>query len=439
MKPKSINGGINIICSLLEHKSLWLYRNRMLTESNKNELLHVNIVGRISWFNCYRGYRKDYLVRNLTELEDNYVVCPKCEGIMREAVDYSSIITCKFCSKSEKAKPIQKVRDSISKLEVRCPIQRDCGWKGLLSQAEQHLGTCECFLIKCPLNCKKVLMRSEVLNHTETLCPMREVLCEHCLRTGKVKDLEEHWKECHKYPILCDCEAKIPREEIEEHNKECPHFKLPCPFGELRGDTSLKCGNHTIHRGDLPEHKKAEHVVHLDMLHEKVLMLENRLFELELKLRCQKTLEGCEWELKRPFNNREIRESPEFYVHGYKLVIIARICPMSECLDSTYPKFTIFSLKRLRGDNDKFGVTDTITECRMVQINKDNPRKSKFQTIPLDYKPDTETGSVLFGSTYILNSDNNPLFRFYFDINNTRLEDMKTCYEKEVKPIPTTF
>ena len=197
MKPKSINGSIYIICSLLEHKSLWLYQNRMLTESNKNELLYVKIVGRIdaSRSNDYRGYRKDYLIKNLTGLEENYVVCPKCKGIIREAVVDSSNITCKPCSgygiifRSNAAKPIQKVRDSISKLEIRCPTQRDCGWKGLLSQAEQHLDTCDCFLIRCPLNCKKVLMRSKLLNHTETLCPMRKVLCQYCQITGKAKDL----------------------------------------------------------------------------------------------------------------------------------------------------------------------------------------------------------------------------------------------------------
>ena len=167
---------------------------------------------------------------------------------------------------------------------------------------------------------------------------------------------------------MCDCEAKIQRGEIEEHNKECPHFKLSCPFGELRNDINLKCSNHTVPREDLPEHNKAEHVVHLDMLHEKVLMLENSLFEMELKLKCQKTLEGCEWELKRPFNDGGNRESPEFYVHGYKLVIIAWICLMTECLvDSTYPKLIVFKLKRLRGDNDCLGGADTITECRMVR------------------------------------------------------------------------
>ena len=410
----------------------------MLAIDNTNELLYINVESGASRSQRYRGYRKDYLVRNLTELEDNYVVCPKCEGIMREAVDYSSIITCKLCSKSGIAKPIQKVKDSISKLEVRCPIQRDCGWKGLLSQAEQHLDTCECFLIKCPLKCEEVLMRSKIRNHKK-YCPMREASCEHCQRTGKAKDLEKHWKECHKYPILCDCEDKIPREEIEEHNKECPKFPLLCPFEYLE-DSDIECSEHLIIREDIPDHNEAEHVVHLDMLHKKVLMLEKRLFELELKVRCQKTLEGCEWELKGLFNNKENRESPEFYVHGYKLVIIARIYHMSECLDdSAYPKFTRFSLKRLRGDNDKLGVTDTITECRMVQINKDNPRESKFQSIPLDYKLDTEAESELFGLTDIPKSDNNLLFRFYFDINNTRLEDMKTCYEKAVKPIPTTF
>ena len=75
----------------------------------------------------------------------------------------------------------------------------------------------------------------------------------------------------------------------------------------------------------------------------------------------------------------------------------------------------------------------------MVQINKDNPRQSKFQSIALNYKLIIGTVSELLGCTDIPKSENNLLFRFYFDINNTRLEDIKTYYEKEVKPIPTTF
>ena len=57
------------------------------------------------------------------------------------AGDFSNI-TSKLCPESASAKPIQKVRDSISKLEIRCPIQRDCCWKGILCQTEQHLDKC---------------------------------------------------------------------------------------------------------------------------------------------------------------------------------------------------------------------------------------------------------------------------------------------------------
>ena len=35
--------------------------------------------------------QKGYLFKNLTKFEYNYVICPKCEGIMREAVIYIRI------------------------------------------------------------------------------------------------------------------------------------------------------------------------------------------------------------------------------------------------------------------------------------------------------------------------------------------------------------
>ena len=359
----------------------------------------------------YRGYRKDYLLKNLTELEDSYVICPKCEGIMREAVAFQSSITCKQCTEYREAEPFQKVRDSISNLQIRCPLQRDCDWKGILSQAEQHLDACEYLLIECPLMCKRVMMRSNVNSHTRTLCLMRIITCEYCQRTGPAKDLEEHHKKCDKYILQCpnECEEKLTRGEVAEHNETCPKLALACPFEGL-----VQCSENPINREDIPEHNKQEHVLHLNMLHQKVLCLEDRLDEMELKLKCQKTLDGCEWELKNIFSIDTVnRAGPEFYAYGYKLKMHAEI---------KRTRNISFVLIRLRGYNEKRLGAAIITECRVVLIDKDNPRKSKLNSCPFDFELGSGTISQLFGTTRVPKWENNPLFRFYFDINSSPMD-----------------
>ena len=57
----------------------------MLSIDDNNELLYIKnggimciAISKVLWL------QKGYLFKNLTELEYKYVICPECEGIMRE-------------------------------------------------------------------------------------------------------------------------------------------------------------------------------------------------------------------------------------------------------------------------------------------------------------------------------------------------------------------
>ena len=44
--------------------------------------------------NVYCGYRREYLAQNLSKMEEGFVACKKCSGIMREASLSNGKITC---------------------------------------------------------------------------------------------------------------------------------------------------------------------------------------------------------------------------------------------------------------------------------------------------------------------------------------------------------
>ena len=111
----------------------------------------------------YCGYRKEYMAQNLSMMEEGFVACNKCSGIMREA----SLTT-------DKPTPIKAVQDSIRILRIKCPLLRDCDWMGELSDTETHLTDCSFILVQCT-ECKQVFSRREREEHKNRYCPLRTI------------------------------------------------------------------------------------------------------------------------------------------------------------------------------------------------------------------------------------------------------------------------
>ena len=210
----------------------------------------------------YRGYKEDYLVRKLNEMEREFIICPTCKGIMREATASEGETTCLLCSKTqENPNPVNQARNSVAKLGIKCPLLRDCGWLGKLIDAEMHLKECDSFRIWCQLECGTVVQRCKMELHLKSECQLRKVQCEFCGIVVEYKELVHHTEMCFASPVECKCGNKCRRDMMSVHlGKECPLGEVSCPY------RNHGCEVGAMPRKDLVVHKKDFYLKHQDMI-----------------------------------------------------------------------------------------------------------------------------------------------------------------------------
>ena len=374
----------------------------------------------------YRGYRKDYLARNLSEMEQDFIICPTCKGIMRDATASEGETTCALCSKNQRnPNPVNQVRNSVAKLDIKCPLLRSCGWRGKLTEAETHLNDCNSFRIWCPLECGSVIKRGESGQHTNTECNLRIIQCEFCNITIKSKELLAHSEACFASPIECSCGNKCRRDMISAHvNMECPLAQVKCPYDKF----GCKVG--VMARKDLVSHKKEYYIEHQEMSlikieeQEKLLAKlysgqgnltpkfdfvekilpesnepntkrisdlekqytklgkENKDLKLELsilrsELRTKKDLDGTEWKVEiEELTFAQNIEGPVFYINSYKFQLSMKVGVPSE-----------FYLMRLNGFSKLSDKDDTyIHEIRLILGNNEFDQSSYYQEIWPEFK-----------------------------------------------------
>ena len=112
-------------------------RPERILPNNTDELLYVKLTRK--GVTKYCGYRKDYLSQNLTEMELELIVCKGCTGIMRKPSLCNGNTTCLVCSERPELNSVKGIQNSVSKLNIKCPLLRDCSWNGNLSEADHHL------------------------------------------------------------------------------------------------------------------------------------------------------------------------------------------------------------------------------------------------------------------------------------------------------------
>ena len=369
----------------------------------------------------YGGYKREYLARNLSEMEEGFVICKICVGITRNASLYKEEITCKCCSESPAdVNRVKLVQTAVNQLEIKCPVLRRCNWSGKLSEAEEHLKNCGTFLIQCYL-CKDVFSRSERELHGAEQCPLRIVKCQYCNQDNKAKFLSQHFEVCPGYPISCPngCGAEFIRRELSKHKSECEFEEVTCPYKEYG------CKAESISKRDLLAHKKENIVEHTDMSLLKMnrfqseikfemqqLINENACLkkeqnEMKLKGMSMKQLEGVEWEIR---NLDELKygkelEGPAFYVNSYKLRIYI--------ISTGFDKY--FYLRRIEGEFDRNLGLAYVTHYRVVYINKRNYNESEYEEGILNYQLFIGINSEQIQSSY-LRDECLPIF--YFDVNS---------------------
>ncbi|KAK7087666.1 TNF receptor-associated factor 4-like isoform X1 [Littorina saxatilis] len=156
--------------------------------------------------------------------------------------------------------PDKEVRGEIMNSLIRCTHAKDgCRWVDKLQTLQTHLDTCLYESVPCPNRCSAHLLRFNVDDHIEYLCPKRRVVCDFCSQEfpGDYMDqthagncpkeimwcenkcgaklerrfLTNHMKnECHKRTVTCQfCDREFVYETLQTHQYQCPRFPVSCP------------------------------------------------------------------------------------------------------------------------------------------------------------------------------------------------------------------
>ena len=213
----------------------------------------------------FGGYKQHLLVNSLNEVEIEFYVCTQCKGVMRNACQMGEeqIPVCETCvGKKVESQPMMKARKKIPKLTVTCPLAtRGCKWNATLDELDKHLDVCQEFLIKCKHDCGVIIRRCELNNHCNNECLNREVSCEHCQSMIVYKELNQHFKECPEFPLLCpnNCATSLKRKQIDSHiETDCPNTVVECRYERFGCKQVVK-------RCEMEEHKKTNETTHLEM------------------------------------------------------------------------------------------------------------------------------------------------------------------------------
>ena len=393
-----------------------------LQRDQSNDLLYVKKG------NVYCGYRREYLSQNLTKMEERYVSCKKCSGIMRKASLSNEETSCLVCSETPKQpNPVKDVQESIETLGIKCPLLEHCDWKGELSEAETHLKECLFFQIQCE-ECEQIFPRKNKEEHQKKFCPKRTINCDYCGKHGKAEDKDRHLQFCDEFPISClnECGAEFPRKQLSQHRSECELEVVTCPYKEYG------CRAESMLRRDLLAHKKEFYIEHQDMSLVEIKQLKTENARLENRLRLEgktmKQLDGVEWEIKNidSFIFDEEVEGSTFYVNNYKLRIYCCACDFigdNVCALNFY-------LKRIEGKFDRNLGLAYITHYRVIQVNKRDYNKSEYEEGTMNHQLKTGTKSEMFGNKYFITYQR-LLLRFYFDVNSNPLESLEVNYSED--------
>ena len=310
----------------------------------------------------FGGYKQDLLVNSLHEVEIEFYVCTQCKGVMRNAsqMGEEQIPVCETCvGEKVESQPMMKARKKIPELRANCPLAtRGCEWNATLSEVSQHLDVCQEFLIKCKYDCGVIIKRCELNNHCNNECVNRKVSCEHCQSMIVYKELNQHFKECPEFQLLCpnNCATSLKRKQIDSHiETDCPNTVVECRYERFGCKQVVK-------RCEMKEHKKTNEMKHLEMTSllamDKIEKLEEtnsklskeviRIGELERGAAEQiASLEETISQLKEDLSEREGANTKE---HSQMLSIIEKQSATIESL--SYPivlRDTIKEIDKWRG------------------------------------------------------------------------------------------
>ena len=233
----------------------------------------------------FGGYKLSLLVDPLPSLAANFLLCSKCNCLLRLACSdlIQGQFVCEECSGGVNLPPAMPSRATISELKVRCPLaERGCEWAGSLVGLEVHVTSCVFLKIECRNRCGKFLMRLEMEEHNLTNCVIGEIECEYCGVKTRVRLINEHVVSCQEIPVDChQCGLRVQRKLLGIHVKDqCPESILVCEFAKY-GCVLM------ANRPEMERHLDESRLEHFQMqilgLESKVLIQEMIIGDMQLR------------------------------------------------------------------------------------------------------------------------------------------------------------
>ncbi|KAI6653408.1 TNF receptor-associated factor 4-like [Oopsacas minuta] len=369
----------------------------------------------------YCGYRREILLQNLNSVEEEFLMCKICLGVMRDAVSCRDGETsCSVCCTSPlQSHSVNTVQISISKLIVKCPLFRDCSWNGKFSEVREHLEICEFFRVECS-KCKEIFERQETDKHNNIICPMREIECVYCSKMQIFLEMDKHLNVCREFPILCPntCGKKFPRIQLFHHKEDCPLEFIKCPFADFG------CMVDPMQRQFLTEHKKYFTSEHIDMTlavlsqqNQDIKSLKRERIELNMQMRAMKQLDGVDWEIK------EVKKQTDGYTEQSPVFKINKIsCHIHLSYHAGYINF---SLKRNGVENiNKYPGEPIITRYIAVVVDKLDFTNSSWEERSMDFNLKASRESGIFHKMHcykyhkFITPEESLFLTFYFDFDS---------------------
>ncbi|XP_066936259.1 TNF receptor-associated factor 3-like isoform X1 [Clytia hemisphaerica] len=169
-------------------------------------------------------------VQNAKEINRDDITCAICLLVLREPVQ---AVKCghRFCEKCigefhlqnpgkcpkdwqeiQVFPDVGKKREILS-LKIRCPNFVDgCTWQNELREKEVHLKTCGFVTVPCELDCGEFVLRKNITNHVDTVCPMISS-CEYkdsgCYFKGTKLQLDNHMAQSANMHLSLEMKSEI--------------------------------------------------------------------------------------------------------------------------------------------------------------------------------------------------------------------------------------
>lgn len=223
---------------------------------------------RVKYFECLLCHGIAYSAISCPSAKCNgHLICKTCfdVNVKSNSKDGKNIFVCPISGEETEAKFNQLPFFNIfENMEIACKnLSKNCDFKGSISEYLKHIKE-DCLKeeIQCKFNgCNQKDIRESIIQH-EKECEYQQVECTYCGIKILKKDLNEHHKNCLKFPVDCpqNCNIKIPNSDIQKHiDNDCPNTIINCPL------IIIGC-NQRVERKNINNHFNNELYLHFYLL-----------------------------------------------------------------------------------------------------------------------------------------------------------------------------